>query len=108
LSHPNIVQVIGAGCNDQGILYLSQVLVHGRDLRRLLEHSPSGLPPPVAIFVATQVLYALQHAHENGVLHRDVNPEDAHRSWDGHVRLTDFGNGKAVNHSNTPTISSSI
>ena len=108
LSHPNIVQVLHAGSNADGLLYLSQVYVRGTDLRHLLERSQGSLSLPLAIFVTTQILYALQYAHENGVVHRDVKPENVLVSVSGQVQLTDFGIAKALAHGATPSISTAV
>lgn len=105
LTHPNIVPVLDHG-QEGDILWLVQQYVRGADLGRLLAASPQGFPVPQAIYVAQCVLYALQCAHENHVVHRDVKPANVLVSHDGNVMLTDFGIAKAV--SSTPTLSTVI
>src|SRR5205814_10571949 len=74
-----------------GTAYLAMELVEGTDLRQLLR---SGLPPERLVEILSEVAAALDHAHERGVIHRDVKPanilvEGEHGT--GRARLTDFG-----------------
>jgi serine/threonine-protein kinase len=97
LFHPNVAQVFEL-VEDAGEYFLAMEYVRGRSLRELVSASPR-LPLPIALAIASQVLRALQHAHEVkdeqgrplNVLHRDVSPENVLVTWDGAVKLVDFG-----------------
>lgn len=97
LDHPNVVPVYEAGEAD-GALFLAMQLVEGRDLRAaLLEQG--AMPPERAIPVIVQIASALEAAHTQGLVHRDVKPSNilltagAHGD---HAYLSDFGLCKAV------------
>jgi tetratricopeptide (TPR) repeat protein len=89
LDHPGVVRVLDAG--EAGhVPYLVLELVEGRSLdSRLL--TTGALPIGEAVRLAAEVAEALQHAHERGVLHRDVKPANVLIDEAGHARLTDFG-----------------
>ncbi len=92
LHHPNIVKVFGAGENDE-FVYLVMQCVTGGTLRRQLS---GPLPVPVAVAYMVQIAYALHHAHERGIIHRDVKPSNMLLEYPGsnHLLLTDFGIAK--------------
>jgi serine/threonine protein kinase len=106
LSHPNIVTVFDFDRDEDGALFLAMELVDGADLRRLLERAEgrgTRLSPPLAAFVASEVLRALAYAHELlqdgrplGIVHRDVSPHNVLVSKGGVVKLSDFGIAKAT------------
>ncbi|HEU4726481.1 MAG TPA: protein kinase [Kofleriaceae bacterium] len=97
LAHPNIVSVIDFRRDDQGRLFLVMEYVDGRDLRALLAAGP--LPPSTAIFVIVEVLRGLGYAHDRkdpvtgcrGIIHRDVSPHNVLLSYEGEVKVSDFG-----------------
>ncbi|MFB8754127.1 serine/threonine-protein kinase [Streptomyces nigra] len=95
IDHPHIVPVFEAGETD-GVLYIAMRYVAGSDLRHLLDRQ-GPLPPPTALRIAAQVASALDAAHENGLVHRDVKPGNilVARGTDSdhpeHAYLTDFG-----------------
>lgn len=97
LNHPNVAQVFELVA-DGGEYFLAMEYVRGRSLRELLS-ARGALEPSVAMTVASQLGRALQHAHEARdergqplhLLHRDVSPENVLLSWDGAVKLLDFG-----------------
>jgi serine/threonine protein kinase len=105
LSHPNIVQVYDLGEID-GEFYMAMEFVHGRDLLRVMRsHGIDGAPPPpVCAYIAREMCKALGCAHdhvgENGqrqpIIHRDVSPQNVMISYDGVVKLVDFGIAKAL------------
>ena len=93
LDHPNIVSVLDFDRDAEGRLFLVMELVDGMDLATL---AASGLlPPGVVIFAVSEVLRGLGFAHRAGVVHRDVSPHNALLSWDGAVKVSDFGIAKA-------------
>ncbi len=93
LSHPNIVAVHDWGAVD-GIYYMVMELVAGQSLREILAaHGP--LAPAQAVEVLRQTLAALEHAHRQGIVHRDVKPENVMVTRDGLVKVADFGLARA-------------
>ena len=101
LEHPHIVKVHAIGEED-GIPYLAMEYVHGDSLEKHLRVEPGEEPRlPRAVGerspmesvcrVAREVALALDHAHTNGIVHRDVKPGNILLDEDGHAHLTDFG-----------------
>ena len=100
LVHPNIVSVLDFDRGSDGGLFLVMELVDGKDLDALVT---SGVVPiPVMIFVISEVLRGLGYAHDlpsgndvRGIVHRDVSPHNVLVSWEGAVKVSDFGIAKA-------------
>ncbi|MBS2027425.1 MAG: serine/threonine protein kinase [Deltaproteobacteria bacterium] len=107
LSHPHIAQVYDFG-NEEGTYFIALELVKGPDLRNVVRTAQKlGLePPPVelAVKMVAEVAGALDYAHhakgEDGtelhIVHRDVSPQNVLVSYDGVVKLVDFGIAKAA------------
>ncbi|MEZ0230895.1 MAG: serine/threonine-protein kinase, partial [Planctomycetota bacterium] len=89
LSHPGIVQVFDAGVHE-GKPFLVMELVEGRSFETVLSGKEALTPRRVAE-VVRGVAEALQHAHEHGVVHRDVKPQNVLLDREGRPRLVDFG-----------------
>ena len=89
LRHPHIVGVHDAGEVD-GIAYLTMDLIDGQPLDGLLERD-GALPPRRAAELLLPVARALAHAHREGIVHRDVKPENVLVAADGTPYLSDFG-----------------
>ena len=89
LSDPHIVQVYDAG-EDRGRHFLVMEYVDGGDLAQLLK-TQGRVPPGQAAAYARQVALALQHAHDRGLVHRDVKPSNILLGRDGRVKLSDLG-----------------
>lgn len=104
VKHPNIVEVYDVSSEDEAEKYLVVELIRGVTLRQLLlEHAP--LPPEIAACITVEVCRGLSVAHREGVIHRDVKPENVLLSTeDGpgvepnapRVKLTDFGIAKLL------------
>lgn len=92
LNHPNVVAVYGAGENDE-FVYLVLQCVTGGTLRKKMN---GPLPVAEAVTHMVQIAYALQHAHEKGIIHRDVKPSNMLLEYPGskHLLLSDFGIAK--------------
>jgi hypothetical protein len=88
LSHPNILALFDVG-ESGGVHYAVTELLQGQTLRVVLAEGP--LPVRRALDIAGQMAEALAAAHENGIVHRDVKPENVFLGSDGHVKLLDFG-----------------
>ncbi|MCL2766287.1 MAG: Stk1 family PASTA domain-containing Ser/Thr kinase [Peptococcaceae bacterium] len=89
LSHPNIVSIYDVGRAD-GVDYLVMEYIEGDDLKTVIkQHAP--LLPVRAAQIAMQIGEALEHAHENKIVHRDVKPQNILITRGGVAKLTDFG-----------------
>ena len=103
LQHPNIVQVHDVGEED-GCFYLAMEVVGGLDVRTLMRRAHGPIPLEVGLGIAIGVCAALHHAHEQvdsrgrplQIIHCDVSPSNVLLSFDGAVKLTDFGIAKAI------------
>ncbi len=94
LSHPNIVTVIDRGERD-GRQYIVFEFVEGENLKQLvLREGP--LPVRQAVEIGLQVAEALAFAHRQGLVHRDVKPQNILLTRDGEAKVTDFGIARAV------------
>jgi serine/threonine protein kinase len=92
LDHPNIVRALDAGI-DGAFAYLVMEFVEGRCLGRMLVRG-NKLPEAAAIRLIAQVAQALDYAHRNRVIHRDVKPDNVMVRPDGLAKLADFGLAK--------------
>jgi hypothetical protein len=100
LVHPNIVSVLDFDRDAEARLFLVMELVDGKDLDALI--ATGMLPLAVVIFVIGEVLRGLGFAHDlptgsglRGIVHRDVSPHNVLLSWEGAVKVSDFGIAKA-------------
>ena len=93
LNHPNIVTIYELGCVDQ-THFIAMELVRGETVRELLASGP--IPFRKAIAIAAQVADALARAHEIGVIHRDLKPDNLMVSVDGAAKILDFGLAKLL------------
>lgn len=103
LAHPNIVNVYDVG-EEQGINFIVMELVEGITLKEYIEKK-GRLAVREATSIAIQVSMGLQAAHNNGIVHRDVKPQNIIISTDGKVKVTDFGIARAASSN---TISSNV
>lgn len=100
LAHPNVVSVLDFDTDPEGRLFLVMELVPGVDLAGL--GTTGALPFSVVIHVVAEMLRGLGYAHELtvdgkhlGIVHRDISPHNVLLSWDGAVKVSDFGIAKA-------------
>ncbi len=90
LSHPNIMTIHDVGQAEQWHYLILEHIV-GQNLSDLLSKRGGMLPVEEAAAIMRQCLTALAYAHECGILHRDVKPENIMTTGDGRVKITDFG-----------------
>lgn len=101
LAHGNIVSVLDFDQDEAGCLFLVMEYVDGIDLDGLMK--TGLLPLPVVLSITVEILRGLEHAHDlpltdggpRGLVHRDISPQNVLLSWDGAVRISDFGIAKA-------------
>lgn len=89
LSHVNIVDVYDV-CLEDDIQYIVMELVDGITLKEYIEHE-KVVPWKTAVNLTIQILNALNHAHERGIIHRDIKPHNIMLLQDGTIKVTDFG-----------------
>jgi len=106
LNHPNIVHIYDLGKIEAGGYFIAMEYVEGIDLRTILRSGrelDAPLPIPIAVYVASKVASALDYAHrrrdargeELRIVHRDVSPQNILISYEGEIKLCDFGIAKA-------------
>lgn len=97
LSHPNVVNVYDVG-KEGDTHYIVMEYVPGQTLKQVIsKHAPLAVGQ--AVNIAEQILLALKHAHERGIIHRDVKPHNMLITSDGRVKVTDFGIARAASAS---------
>ncbi|GAA3407048.1 Stk1 family PASTA domain-containing Ser/Thr kinase [Paenibacillus hodogayensis] len=97
LSHPNVVSIYDVGQEDE-IHYIVMEYVEGKTLNDLIkERAP--LPAEEAVRIAGQICDALDHAHLNQIIHRDIKPHNILIGKNGRVKVTDFGIARAADAS---------
>jgi serine/threonine-protein kinase len=89
LQHPNIARLIDAGATGDGLPFLVMELVHGEPITTWCRQNNRDITERLKLML--QVCDALQHAHHNLVVHRDLKPGNILVTGDGDVRLVDFG-----------------
>ncbi|WP_199426014.1 Stk1 family PASTA domain-containing Ser/Thr kinase [Thermaerobacillus caldiproteolyticus] len=105
LNHENIVSIYDVG-EDEGIYYIVMEYVRGYTLKQYIQqHAPLSVPK--AIDIMEQLTSAIAHAHENGVIHRDIKPQNILIDEHGNVKVTDFGIAVALS-STTITQTNSV
>lgn len=89
LNHPNIVRVYDVSFGDM-IQYIVMEYIDGITLKEYIDMQ-GVLDWKETVHLTTQILKALQHAHENGIVHRDIKPHNIMLLQDGTIKVTDFG-----------------
>ena len=107
LSHPNVVAVYDQGA-DQGHVFLAMELVRGAHPARPDPRPRATSAPRQTLEVLEPVLAALGAAHQAGLIHRDVKPENVLLSDDGRVKVADFGLARAVTGATSHTTTSGV
>ena len=98
LTHPNIVSIYDVGSEDN-LYYIVMELIRGKTLKEIIVEERGPLPWKWSVNVAMQIASALEMAHKNNIIHRDIKPHNIIITEDGIAKVTDFGIAKAVSNS---------
>jgi serine/threonine protein kinase len=99
LSHPSIVSIFDVG-EDYDLTYMAMELLEGEDLETFCQKN-NLLPLSTVLRIIAETAEALDYAHGQGVIHRDIKPGNIMLLKNGHVKVTDFGIAKAISSSQT-------
>ena len=106
LTHPNIVSIFDVGHEDN-VYYIVMELVQGKTLKEIINED-GVLPWKWSVNIAIQVASALETAHKNNIVHRDIKPHNIIITEDGIAKVTDFGIAKAVSNSTITAFGTTI
>lgn len=106
LTHANIVSVYDVGHEDN-IYYIVMELIQGKTLKQIINQDGS-LPWKWSVNIAIQIASALEAAHRNNIVHRDIKPHNIIITEEGVAKVTDFGIAKAVSNSTITAFGTTI
>ena len=89
MTHHNIVNLLDVGMDGDN-RYLVMEYVQGKTLKEVIQER-GKLSAPLACQITIRILSALEHAHRNGIVHRDIKPQNILVHADGHIKVADFG-----------------
>ena len=104
LQHPNIVQVMDFG-NIKNVYFIAMEYIDGKNLAEVMAFFKTGLPIELTVFLALQISNGLDYSHTKkddktdqplNIVHRDISPQNILLSFQGEVKLSDFGISKAT------------
>ncbi len=107
ITHPNIVSVYDVG-REGNLYYIVMELVKGKTLKEIITEEGGPLPWKWSINIAMQIASALETAHKNNIVHRDIKPHNIIITEDGIAKVTDFGIAKAVSNSTITAFGTTI
>ena len=107
LTHPNIVSIYDVGVEDN-LHYIVMELIKGKTLKEIILEERGPLPWKWSVNVAIQIASALETAHRNNIIHRDIKPHNIIITEDGIAKVTDFGIAKAVSNSTITAFGTTI
>ena len=107
LTHPNIVSIYDVGVEDN-LHYIVMELIQGKTLKEIILKEKGPLPWKWSVNVAIQIASALETAHRNNIIHRDIKPHNIIITEDGIAKVTDFGIAKAVSNSTITAFGTTI
>lgn len=107
LAHANIVSIYDVGV-DGNLYYIVMELIQGKTLKEIILKERGPLPWKWSINVAIQIASALEMAHRNNIVHRDIKPHNIIITEDGVAKVTDFGIAKAVSNSTITAFGTTI
>ncbi|MFC4775487.1 Stk1 family PASTA domain-containing Ser/Thr kinase [Paenibacillus sp. GCM10023252] len=97
LSHPNVVSIYDVG-QEEDIHYIVMEYIEGHNLNEIIQER-APLQTEESVRIAQQICDALDHAHHNQIIHRDIKPHNILIGKNGRVKVTDFGIARAVTSS---------
>ena len=106
LAHQNIVSIYDVG-NQDNIYYIVMELIQGKTLKQIIDED-GVLPWKWSLNIAIQIASALEVAHRNNIVHRDIKPHNIIITEDGIAKVTDFGIAKAVSNSTITAFGTTI
>ncbi|MDO5557612.1 MAG: Stk1 family PASTA domain-containing Ser/Thr kinase [Clostridia bacterium] len=106
LSHPNIVSIYDVG-KEGNLYYIVMELIQGKTLKEIIKED-GALPWKWSINIAIQIASALEVAHKNNIVHRDIKPHNIIITEEGIAKVTDFGIAKAVSNSTITAFGNTI
>ena len=106
LNHPNIVSVFDV-CNEDNLYYIVMELIQGKTLKEIIVED-GRLSWKWSVNIAIQIASALEAAHKNNIVHRDIKPHNIIITEDGIAKVTDFGIAKAVSNSTITAFGTTI
>ena len=106
LTHPNIVSIYDVG-NEGDLHYIVMELIQGKTLKEIINEN-GVLPWKWSINISIQIASALEMAHRNNIVHRDIKPHNIIITEDGIAKVTDFGIAKAVSNSTITAFGTTI
>lgn len=107
ITHPNIVSVYDVGV-DGNLYYIVMELIKGKTLKEIIIEERGPLPWKWSVNIAIQIASALEIAHKNHIIHRDIKPHNIIITEDGVAKVTDFGIAKAVSNSTITAFGTTI
>ncbi len=107
LTHPNIVSIYDVGV-EGNLYYIVMELIQGKTLKEIIIEEKGPLPWKWSVNVAIQIASALETAHRNNIVHRDIKPHNIIITEDGIAKVTDFGIAKAVSNSTITAFGTTI
>ena len=107
LVHPNIVSIFDVGV-EENLYYIVMELIQGKTLKEIIIEERGPLPWKWSVNVAIQIASALEMAHKNNIIHRDIKPHNIIITEDGIAKVTDFGIAKAVSNSTITAFGTTI
>ena len=107
LTHPNIVSIYDVGV-EGNLYYIVMELIQGKTLKEIIIEERGPLPWKWSVNVAIQIASALEIAHRNNIVHRDIKPHNIIITEDGIAKVTDFGIAKAVSNSTITAFGTTI
>ncbi len=107
LTHPNIVSIYDVGV-EGNLHYIVMELIQGKTLKEIIIEERGPLPWKWSVNVAIQIASALEAAHRNNIIHRDIKPHNIIITEDGIAKVTDFGIAKAVSNSTITAFGTTI
>ena len=107
ITHPNIVSVYDVG-REGNLYYIVMELIRGKTLKEIIIEAEGPLPWKWSVNIAIQIASALDVAHKNNIVHRDIKPHNIIITEDGVAKVTDFGIAKAVSNSTMTAFGTTI